>query len=539
MDLNCTVERTKLRTAWLTLLLIGLLALPSLAQRESYDSLSGRAEAALAAEDLELAVTLFEKLVGFYPNVSQAHNRLGYVHYLSGNDGRAIYSFRRALALSRSNEEAQHNLILASGRQADSQVRSSRFSEAARVLDELISTYAWHPQVSALLYYRGRLEFFRGQPDEGLKWWRRAAQKAPESGVAAAVSAEGRSAFDDATLRLYRRAIDRVPTEPAFSYLLGRRQLARGQTDRAYDTLKVGLEVARETRLPFPLLSLTAAQAALESGQAPAAREILEEARRQRPDWASIRALLWVAYLENGRETEADQALQETMDLDPRPRIALVGRTREPIVWIGPEGRKELRSPAALTTVAGDGRFELGSETLAYSLGPDEVLTVKAGFDGPLRVVSQARLQATVGQLGQLAPPVVLQDRRGRLYRLADQLLTKPIIILFWRSDDPEATQQLSALGAAASRLGSSTEVVAVHTEPTLQKDALRLYLSQPSNTAQLWGDSKTTEAFRVEAVPAVMVIDQEGRIIEYRDDVVPALAEDLPWLVEDQLLRE
>ena len=170
---------------------------PAHAQRPAFQGLYQRAEAALAANDLDKAITLYEKLANFYPSSSVAQNRLGFAHFKKGNDARAIYCFRQALALSRdteealqNNNEALHNLILASARQADTLAREARFSEAAQNLDELISHYSWHPQVAALMYYRGRMEFLRGKPEDGLVWWKKAAKAAPTSGVAKVVQAQ-------------------------------------------------------------------------------------------------------------------------------------------------------------------------------------------------------------------------------------------------------------------------------------------------------------------------------------------------------------
>ncbi len=523
-----------------TLLTVVWVALsqPALAQKPSFDSLYSKAEEALAAEDLDQAVLLFEKLVGFFPESSIAHNRLGLVHYKRGNDGRAIFSFRKALSLSRTNEEAQHNLILASGRHADNLVRESRFAEASRILDELISTYAWHPQVSALLYYRGRLEFFRGSPDEGLKWWRKAAEKAPESGVAAVINAENRSTFDDGTLRLYQRAIDRVPSEPSFSYLLGRRLQARaGSPEETFQALFRGIEVARESQLPFPLLSLATARAALTLGRADEAVNLLEEAKRQRPDWASLRALLWLAYLEKGQGAQADQALQEAFELDSSPRLGLIGSGAQSVTVTTSGGNQSVRPPLSMTVTPGPCKVTIGDQSLTLELSEDNAALVRISTDQPPELVSKAKLIATRGQSGQLAPPLVAKDRRGRIYRLADQLLKKPVVILFWNSEDPEANSHLANFGALSSRWGDRIEAVSIHSNPETQKDALRLYLSQPANTAQLWGDPRILELFNIEEVPAILVIDGNGRIVLARQDVPRALSGEIHTYIEENLL--
>ena len=292
---------------------------PAHAQRPAFADLFQRAEAALAADDIDKAITLYEKLVNFYPTSSVAQNRLGFAHFKKGNDPRAIYCFRQALALSRDNDEALHNLILASGRQADALAREAQFSEAAQSLDELIANYSWHPQAAALLYYRGRVEFLRGKPDDGLNWWKKAAKAAPASGVAKVVQAQTLPMGEKA-LGLYQEAAKKVPTEPAFDYLLGHRYLETQETEKALKAFDNGLSKCREIDIPFPLLGLKAAQAALSLQQADKAVKLLEEAKLQRPDWASIRTNLWAAYLLAQDPGPADGALQDAFELNGRPK---------------------------------------------------------------------------------------------------------------------------------------------------------------------------------------------------------------------------
>lgn len=489
---------------------------PALADRPAFDPLLQRAEKALKANDLEKAIILYEKLANFYPQSSLAHNRLGYAHYLKGNDPRAIYSFRKALSLSRSNNEALHNLLLASGRQADALARDNAFAEAAGVLDDMIYSYSWHPQHAVLLYYRGRMEFFRGRPDEGLEWWKKAAARAPGSGVSKVMAAQARP-LNPQTIALYHEASDKVKTEPAFDYLLGKRLLDKKRYQEAYTELNKGLEKSREANIPFPLLSLKTAQALLATGQADRAVDILEEAKRQRPDWASLRCLLWPAYLAAGNPSAADQALQDAFELDRRPKLAILGTAEQPVRMTTANGSLVLTPPTAISLPPGKITLKPGNgPAQQVQVGSDQALVFRADGDN-LAQESSATLVSNAGDAGQLAPPLVAKDRRGRYYRLAESLLKTPVVILFWRVDDPEATDQLTQLGAIADKFGDGIETVAIHSEPEIQKDALRLYLSQPGTSAQLWGDSNILAEFGVEQVPTMIVIDKEGRIVLVR----------------------
>lgn len=504
------LSRLFLVNLWLVLALLS--CVPATAQqRPAFDPLLQRAEAALAKKDLEQAVILYEKLANFYPESSLAHNRLGYAHYLRGNDPRAIYSFRTALSLNRNNDEALHNLLLASGRQADVMARENAFAEAARVLDELVATYSWHPQHAVLLYYRGRMEFLRGRPEEGLKWWKKASAQAPSSGVAKVIAAQSRP-LDAATVKLYEEAMEKVKTESAFEYLLGMRQLEAQQLDNAYASFSKGLAKSKEANIPFPLLSIKTAQTALNMGRSEEAIAILEEAKKQRPDWASIRTLLWPAYLSSGNTTAADGALQEAFELDGRPMLCVLGAA-EPVRLKTARGSLLLRPPTSLSLPPGQVTLTPGNgspQNVDLAAGQALVFRAEAGN---LSQVSSALLASNAGNAGQLAPPLVAKDRLGRLYRLAENLLKKPIVILFWDVSDSDASNQLTELGAIAIRFGENAETVAIHTDPKAQKDAQRLYLSLPSTSAQLWGDQSTTKDFGISEVPALVVVDKNGYI--------------------------
>lgn len=500
---------------------------PAWGQRPPFAELEGRADKALSSGDVETAILLYEKLANFYPDSAQAHNKLGVAHYQKGNDPRAIFSFRRALSLSRQHQQALHNLILASGRQADTLAREARFAEAARLLDDLLANYSWHPQYSVILYYRGRLEFLRGQPDDGLNWWKKAAAQAPDSGVAKVVAAQSRP-FEDRTLALYREAAERVKTEPGFDYLLGVRYTEARRHAEAVTAFERGLETCRRANIPFPLLSLRAAQAHLADGHTPAAIGILEEARRQRPDWASLCTLLWACYLAVDRTDLADQTLQDAFQLDGKPKLALLGASPSAVRLNTTGGSLALFPVSAASPSEGPASLTLSDQTVPLEFRAGSVVIARVQ-EGRLTLESQAQLTPNQSaQEGSLAPPLVLKDRRGQFYRLADALLKRPVVVLFWSASDAGSTAHLQGLGGLEAHYRERLETVAIHTAPSLQKEALKIYLSQPSSYAHLWGEAKTGEAFGVTSFPALVVIDGAGRIVRRETELSPAVFQDL-----------
>lgn len=519
------------KAVFTVLVCLWLALTPAQAQRPPFAELEGRADKALAAGDLDKAIVLYEKLANFYPTSATAHNKLGVAHYKKGNDPRAIYSFRQALSLSRNHDQALNNLVLASGRQADNLSREARFSEAAQNLDELIAHYSWHPQYSVLLYYRGRLEFLRGQIDEGLAWWKKAAALAPESGVARVVTAQTRP-FDQKTLALYQEALSKVKTEPSFDLLLGMRFMEERKFGEAAASFTSGLDKIRLANIPFPILSLKGAQAFLAQGDSASAIRLLEEARLQRPDWASLRTLLWACYLSSGNTPKADQTLQDAFELDGKPKLALLGASTTPVRLTTPGGSLSFLPVNAVSPSVGKATLVLDGQSVDLDIKPGDALVYRVS-QGRLTLESQASLSRSGTQEGTLAPPLVAKDRKGNLYRLADALLKRPVVVVFWSAGGKDPLGMLNGLGGLKSRYGDKLETVAIHTDPSAQKEAQRLYLSQPSTSAQLWGEPRTGEGFGVTTSPAVVLIDRAGRIV--MRDLAPTegLFQDLPVLID------
>lgn len=263
---------------------------------------------------------------------------------------------------------------------------------------------------------------------------------------------------------------------------------------------------------------------------------MLEEAKKQRPDWASIRTLLWPAYLAAGNPTAADAALQEAYELDGRPKLCILGESTPvrlktangSLLMIPPTGHS-MREGTITATPQGGAPQKL-------ELSANEALVLRAS-GGSLQTESSAQLVSSAGTAGQLAPPLVAKDRRGRFYRLAENLLKRPIVILFWDVSDSGATDQLAQLGAIASQFEDTTETVAIHTDPNTQKDALRVYLSQPGTSAQLWGDAEIAQQFGIAEVPSLVVIDRKGRITLTRSGPAEVMFDGLNDYVESLVL--
>lgn len=505
---------------------------PALAQRPAFAPLLGRADKALASGDVDQAVILYEKLANFYPSSAEAWNKLGLAQYKKGNDPRAIYSFRKALGLVRTYDEALHNLVLVSGRYADNLSRQAQYAEAAQHLDSLINTYSWHPQYAVLLYYRGRLEFLRGQPEAGMLWWKKAAAKAPDSGVALIMRAQSQP-FNPKTIAAYKKAITKVKAEPAFNYLLGERYAAAGNYGEAVAAFRDGIATCKKVDLPFPLLLLRTAQVELVLGQSSAALDLLKEARIVRPDWTSIATTLWVTYLTLGDQPHADSILQVAYELDGKPKLALLGDLASPVKLTTPGGSQTLLPPTAVSPSIGATTLSTPQQSLEIKMHAGDVVTYEVRGN-ILTLKQQATLAHQGAEERTLAPAFVGKDRRGQLYRLTDALLKRPIALLFWSANNPDAPNLLGGLGALQARYHGKVETVAIHTTPSAQREALKIYLSQPATSAQLWGDEKTGKDFGVSDSPAVVIIDKKGHIVLRESPATSSLFADLPTFIDE-----
>ena len=315
---------------------------------------------------------------------------------------------------------------------------------------------------------------------------------------------------------------------------MGQRHLEAHDPTQALAAFEKGLKKSRETSIPFPLLGLKTAQAALQLGHAEQAAEILAEARLQRPDWASIRTNLWAAYLLSNQPGKADAALQDAFELDGRPKLVVLGDGSQSVQLSTTGGSLELWPTSAVSPSEGPASLTPDKGTaLPFEVKPSNAYVYKLEA-GALKLVTQAQLSQSTPQEGSLAPALVAKDRRGSLYRLSDALLKRPIVVLFWSSQDKDPKALLDGLGAIDARYQGKVETVAVHVDPSSQKDALRLYLSQPGTSAQLWGEAASPKDFGLKGHPAVGVVDRAGRIVMRVDSPTAKTFKDLPWFLDD-----
>jgi hypothetical protein len=233
----------------------------------------------------------------------------------------------------------------------------------------------------------------------------------------------------------------------------------------------------------------------------------------------------------------ADQTLQDAFELDGRPKLALLGASTKIVRLTTSGGSLAMLPVNGVSPSVGPAKLSYKDQTFDLDIKPGDAFVYRVS-EGELAQVSTASLARQGTQEGTLAPPLVAKDRRGQFYRLSDALLKRPIVIIFWSADGPDPVGMLNGLGSLEGRYGEDLETVAIHTVPDAQKEAQRLYLSQPSTSAQLWGDPESGKDFGVASSPAVVVIDRSGRIVMRELAPSGATFADLPALV-DTLLKK
>lgn len=493
--------------------LILLLTVPA-AATPSYQALKRAGDRALAHKQYEKAIRTFEVLVRDYSGSAAAHNALGFACYQAGRIDRALYQFRQALRLDRSNAEAQHNFILAVGTKATDLTRHLQFNEALKLLDEVIADYSWHPELAIVYYYKGLVLFYRGDQAAALKAWRQAARRDPRSATAGflkALAAE-RAGHPKAAGRMYQRAIQRVPHEPVFRNYYGRMLERLGKSQRALSQYLKAATVPQPP--PYVDLYLGQAQVYRRLGDYDKAARALRKARDIRPDYASVHLLLWADYLQGGFADAARDELGLAVAADRRPGIAVFSNTAGATVDL--DGRDLGATPTAAFTRPGKHQVTLRSAGKVFNRSVDlasgELLSLR--FDGQTMSLSRQKRPTTVGGR-KPAPNIVLKDRSNRRWRLARYLHHSPVVLLFWSASSPGAAQQLAQLSALGSQFQGKVETAAIHVDPRLQRKALRLLLASPANFAQLWGNRHLLGRFGLDssALPGVVLVGTGGYI--------------------------
>lgn len=488
-----------------------------------YGQLRKEGEQALKAKDYPAAIERFERLVRDYGKNADAHNLLGFALYQSGNTVRALYEFRQALSLSRHHGEAQHNLLLAVGKRATELANNRQYSEALNLLDEIVSTYSWHPQLAAVYYYRGKVLFLRGDEDKALESWRKAVERNPRSATQKFLEAQElvkRGKLQEAGVA-YQAALKRIPNEPIFRNYYGRLLEDLGKYKLSLAQYEKVLE---EENPNYLSLWLNASRVHRRLQDLDSATKALVEARNLRPDYASIHAVLASVLAASGNQSDSDAELNLALTRDPRTLVLIQGDPVGTVAYI--DGEDVGPTPTAHFVDAGSHRLEVGLARQQITAEGKEV--IRASMQGEkLTIESSPRPEGLAGR--KAAPSFVLKDRKNNIWRLSQHLYKKQIVLLFWKVADPEAPALMGRLVGLTSLFPEQLVGAAIHCDSDSARDALTVYLAKPSTIGHLWDDGNVLEEYGGGQTPRAVVIDKEG-FIKY---------EGAPKDVFDKLHRE
>lgn len=495
----------------LALGIVALLALSALAAPDwAKEKKAG--DEALKRKDYATAIRIFELLTRSYPEKIDGFNALGFAYFMNGDNEKAVYTFRQALQLSPNNSSAQHNLILAVTEEANQDCRDLEFTEAVSLLRGILSTYPRHPEVANVYFLLGKVEFYRGDEDQAMGYWREVVRRVPDSATARFAAGFDQAAKGDwqAAAVSFQTALKKLPKEPVFRNYYALALAHLGKSDQALAQLNTALKDAGD--IPYVDLRMNLARLLLEKGQLDQAAQQLREALVQRPDYGILS--LWLAAVRSQQgESGVDKDVALAIARDDRPGLWVFSEPSGARAYL--DGRYIGPTPVAAFAKAGAHKVTVkaggkSEQTLPVDLAPGTLTRVQ-GAVGSLAASPQPFKEVTGGLAA--APDFILKDRYNHRYRIIQHLHKNPIVLLFWKADTG-SDKLLDDLAGLCDRY--EIEGAAIHGDPARAKQAHSALLSRPSNFDQVYDDGRVTASYGVSGnEPVVVLINVDGFIAQ------------------------
>lgn len=189
---------------------------------------------AARANNLDLAIAEYEKLLASEPKSVELRLRLGEVYQAKGDPGKAVNLFREASQLAPKDPEPAVTL-------AEALRATGKFDEAVSIYRQVMSSTPDNAVVlnntADLLCETG------GNLDEALKYAQRALQKAP--GNPSYTDTLGwiyaKKGMNDSAVRIFNNLAQKEPANSTFRYHYGAVLLATGQKEQAKRELEAAL----------------------------------------------------------------------------------------------------------------------------------------------------------------------------------------------------------------------------------------------------------------------------------------------------------
>jgi Tfp pilus assembly protein PilF/thiol-disulfide isomerase/thioredoxin len=287
----------------------------------------------------------------------------------------------------------------------------------------------------------------------------------------------------------------------------------------------MGIETGRA--LDYCLRALEIVRAGTEAGgtQAEAAEERTAAESRFRD------VLGWV-YLQRGEAVPAVRELEEAVKGPLQAKafyhlgeaLEKVGRREDALVQYG--------RAAAFSGTAGDAAYA-AFRSLWRTTGRDTLLA-DASLDEQARWVEETSRRMILEKRSvRPAPDFLLDDVKGGRVRLSDQQ-GNVVLLCFWGSWSASSRRLVEALDELAGQYGRSILFLTVAMDR--DRAAVRRFIQRERVVLPVLLNDGTEETYRLGGVPALFLIDREGRIqfshMGYRKDINSILAVELDDLL-------
>lgn len=274
---------------------------------QSVDALVGLARVALARQDTETAQTYLKK-------AEAADDEDLEVIRLRGDLAFQTEDFEKAAAAYRTLRDRRPQYLVYRLALASAQIGQENYDAAIQNLDVIRKAVPEHPQVN---YLRGLAAYRKSNFEDAKYYMDQVLAQEPNSAPALLIAGGASFALD--RLEQARQHLERftgmAPDYAPGLKLLAAVQMQMGENDAAMATLRPLTATPAEIE-DQELLRLVAT-AALQSGDLESGRNYIEQAARQAPDDAALRAQLGISELATGNTEAGLEELRQATELAP------------------------------------------------------------------------------------------------------------------------------------------------------------------------------------------------------------------------------
>ena len=269
----------------------------------------------VARGDWEAAKRAFNKAIELRPDYLPARLALAQVQVTRGEFDDAWKTAGAALALDGGNQNAR--LI-----QSAALLGQKKVAEARQMLEEMLKA---DPASADANFQLGVVSLTEKKYPEAATAFRRAYQLNPANSNALMGMVEAAMALNqaDTAIALLQAEADKAPNRADLQLALGNTALRAARYDLAIATFQKLLDQMEKGSASQGDLYVRLGETYRRKGDNPAAIQALEKARQTLPNNALVSGALAMALDSAGRRTEAGEAYEATLKLDPNNAMAM------------------------------------------------------------------------------------------------------------------------------------------------------------------------------------------------------------------------